>query len=303
MQPEVSPVIPPTEPAPAARSPFFAVSLLVVATFLFSCLDSGMKHLTTLYDVPQVAAARYAVQLALTMAVFAPRAGRSLYALKSPWLVIVRGSCIALATLVGGFALQRLPVPEMVAIFYLAPLVLLLLSGLLLGEPASRTAWIAAAAGFVGVVLIARPGGGLDPVGVGFALMAAGFSVGYMLLSRLLATGENAAAMQFYMSLVGLAIFAALLPWTGPGPTPGWLEIVLLPAVGALGFVGHYMLTIAYRHAPAPTLAPFNYVHLFWAGMLGWLLFSHVPQPLALAGMGLIAIGGVIGAFGTARRT
>lgn len=278
-------------------------ALVVTATAMFATLDTATKHLAMLYDVPLIAALRYSVHLMLVLAVFLPREGRRLFEVRRKTLVAVRGASIAFATLFAGLALQRIPVAEMVSIFYLGPIVVLLLSGPLLGEAPGWRRMACGVAGFAGVLLIVRPGGGLDPLGAGFALAAAGTSVVYQLLSSRLAANERPPAMQLYMAVVGLILFSLFLPWSLGGPEPGALELMLLPAIGALGFGGHYLLTMAYRQASAAALAPIGYVHLLWAGLLGWIVFGHVPGPAAMIGMALIAAGGAIAAMLSRRRT
>ncbi|HSO48160.1 MAG TPA: DMT family transporter, partial [Rhizobiaceae bacterium] len=178
------------------------------------------------------------------------------------------------------------------AIIYLAPFGVLLLAGPMLGERTGLAGWIAALAGFAGVLLIARPGGGLSGLGVFFALLCAVLSVGYHLLSRLLVTTESTHAMLVWSALAGTVVFGALLPWSLRGPAPELTDIILFLTVGALATAGHFMFTAAYRDAPASLLAPVNYAHLFWAVLLGWLVFGHVPDHLAMLGMALVAFAG-----------
>ena len=126
-----------------------------------------------------------------------------------------------------------------------------------------------------------------------FALINAGLSAGYHLLSRVLARTETTIAMLFHTALVGTVIFGVMLLWTGLGPMPSGFDWLLLLALGALATLGHFLFTAAYREAPASLLAPVNYMHLVWAGILGWLVFNHVPDALTLTGMALVAMAGV----------
>ena len=127
--------------------------------------------------------------------------------------------------------------------------------------------WTAAIAGFAGVLIIVRPGAGLPVAGVVFALAAVGTNVTYQLLSRSLARTERAIAMLFYAALAGTVAFGLLLPWTLHGNKPGLLEGSLFVAAGAFAALGHYLLTLAYREAPASLLGPLNYVQLLWGGL------------------------------------
>ncbi|MCU0789473.1 MAG: DMT family transporter [Nitratireductor sp.] len=268
------------------------VLLVLFSVFLFAVMDTMTKHLATRYNVPLVAAMRYAINLALLMAVFTPRHGLSAFRTRRTGLAILRGLSLVVSTLCAGLALQRLPVGETIAIIYLAPFGVLLFAGRMLGERVGLAGWLAAIAGFAGVVLIARPGGGLSGAGVGFALMCAAFSVVYHLLSRLLAQTETTHSLLLWAGLAGAAVFGALLPWSWQGPAPGALDIALFLMVGVLATGGHFLFTAAYRHAPASLLAPVNYAHLLWAGLLGWVVFDHVPDGWAMLGMALVALAG-----------
>lgn len=284
------------------RNVLVGVALVVAATAIFAALDTATKHLAMLYDVPLIAALRYTVQVFLVLAVFLPGEGRRLFRVRRRGLVAARGASIGIATLCAALSLQRIPVAEMVSIFYMAPIVVIVLSGPLLGEAPGWRRILCGVAGFCGVLLIARPGGGLDGIGVLFAMGAAASSVFYHLLSGRLGASEGAPAMQLYTSVVGLLMFLALVPWSLGGPPPGALEMALLPAIGVLGFAGHYLLTLAYRYASAATIAPLGYAHLVWAGLLGWFAFGHVPALPAMFGMALIAAGGVAAALVSRRR-
>lgn len=129
-------------------------------------------------------------------------------------------------------------------------------------------------------------------MGVAFALSNAVLGTGYHLLTRILSRTETTAALMFHTMLTGWVVFLpfALLHVAEAAPAPTdylWMAILGIMATG-----GHIMFTNAYRYASAPTLAPINYLHLVWAAILGWLIFDHVPDPIALAGMAAILLAG-----------
>lgn len=272
-----------------AAHPVGGVLLFVCGLLLFACMDTMVKVLTANYPVPVVAALRYAVHLMLMVALLAPTHGRRLVQTQRTRWVLLRALCLAGATLFMGLALQRMPLAETTAIVFLSPLVVVLIAAPVLGEKTGRSDWLAALTGFLGIVLIARPGGDLDPVGIVYGLCAVAVMVGYQLLSRVLAATEQTLAMLFVSALMGSLLFGATLPffWTGPMPPPKDLLLFLL--VGASGGMGHFLFTAAYRQAPASVLAPLMYVQLLWAGLLGWLVFGHVPDALSIAGMCIVA--------------
>jgi drug/metabolite transporter (DMT)-like permease len=268
------------------------VLLVMLAVLIFACMDTAGKHLMMRFNVPFVAGARYAVNLLLLLVFLMPRHGRDLWKSQRTGLVVLRGFSLAVSSFFAGLALQQMPVGETIAILYLAPFGVMLLAGPFLGERMGLAGWIAALAGFAGVLLIARPGSGLAPLGVLFAIAGAGTSVVYVLLSRLLASTESTMAMLFHAAIAGLALFGAMLPWHWPGTTIASFDIVLLIFVGVASLTGHYLFTAAYREAPASLLAPVNYFHIAWAILLGWLVFHHVPDGLTFLGIGIIAASG-----------
>ena len=289
-------------PAPLTDQPLRGLVLIIGATLLFAYNDTTNKLLVTEYNVPLVTAIRYITHTLLMLALVAPFQGREMVRTQRTGLVLVRGACLAVASLLMGFALQRMPVAETTAIVYLGPVLVILLSGPLLNEKVGSGAWLAAALGFGGVLLIARPGGGLDPLGVAFTLGNVVVSVTYNMMSRVLARTERTIAMLFYTALIGAIAFGILLPWTFYGIAPTPLQVVLFISLGVSAWLGHYLFTQSYRYAPAAMLAPMNYLHLAWAAFLGWLVFGHAPDAIALGGIALVAAGGVVSATMARRR-
>ncbi|MBK1717118.1 EamA family transporter [Thiocystis violacea] len=273
------------------------ILLLLAATVLFAGMDTTTKILTAHYEAPLVMAMRYIVHGLLMVVFLAPTQGRTLIQTQRTGLVLVRAVSLAMASLFVALALRRMPVGETVSIVFLAPVLVVLLARPILGERIGWLGWLAAVTGFVGVLLIVRPGGGLDPTGVLFALCGAGATVVYFLLSRVLASTEQTLSLLFYAALVGALGFGGSLPWTWGGPVPTTLELILFLAMGVAAVLGHFLLTAAYRQAPASLLAPMSYLQLLWVGLLGWLALGHVPDHLSLLGMAVVAVAGVMSAL------
>jgi len=279
-------------PGAPPHHPLRGVLLFLFGVFLFACMDTTTKYLAARYEAPLVVGARYVVHCLLMALLLAPTQGRKLVQTRRTGLVLVRAACLASASLLMALALQRMPVAEATAVLFLSPMLVVLAAGPLLHEKVGLIGWAAAIVGFVGVLLIARPGGGLDPVGTALALSAAAATMGYQLLSRLLATTEHTLALLFYTALVGAVAFGGSLPWFWPEQTPPLLHLLLFLSTGILGGVGHFLFTAAHRDAPASALAPLQYAQLLWAGLLGWVVFAHVPDRLGIVGMGLVAAAG-----------
>ena len=281
--------------------PIRGALLCVMAVALFACMDTVTKYLSQTHPVPLIVAARYLGNLLLMVGFIVPRHGRQMIRTRRTGLVWVRALCLALASLLIGFALQRMPVAETTAILFLSPILLTIVAGPLLNERVGAVGWLATLAGFAGVILIARPGSGLVTIGVLFALGAVATNLGYQFLSRVLSASESTFALLFYTALTGSILYGIAVPWFLEDRAPTLLEAALFASLGVFGGVGHYLFTAAFRFAPASLLAPLNYVQLLWAGLLGWVVYGHVPGAVSLLGMALIAGSGVLVALKTGR--
>jgi drug/metabolite transporter (DMT)-like permease len=266
--------------------------LIMLATVIFAAMDTMGKFLFARYPVPLVLTIRYVVNLVLVIAVFMPQVGRELFTIRRTSLVWLRALSLCFGSLFAGLALKSMPVAETVAIIYLAPFGVLLVSGPMLGEKVKFSGWLATALGFVGLLFIVRPGAGLSTTGIVFALLCAAVTVIYHSFSRLLAKTETTAALLFYTALAGTIFFAVQMPWNWHMQTPSGLDIVLLLLMGCLSLLGHFLFTAAYREAPVSLLTPVNYMHLAWAALMGWIVFDHVPDGLTMIGIALVALAG-----------
>ena len=278
----------------AAPRPMKGILLVVIATLAFALADTITKQQTTRHPVAVVLAMRYLVNVFLLTLLLGPRLGSGLWRVKRRWLAMLRGLCLALGALTAALALRVMPVGETVAIIYLSPIMVMLLAIPLLGERPGLAGWLGAAFGFAGVVLIVRPGAGLDPVGVAFALANACLGTGYHLLTRYLAFTETTVALLYQTALVGAVIFCVMALGSLDGLAMNGTDFAMMLLLGTFMTIGHFMFTAAYREAPASLLAPINYLHVFWAGGLGLLIFGHLPDGWSLLGMALVCASGAI---------
>ena len=276
--------------------PLRAVLLVLLALCLFAALDATAKYLAARYPVAWLVWGRYAVHLVFMVVVFGPRLGRSLIATGKPVRQILRALMLTGVTAFNIAALTTLPLAETTAILFLAPILVAMLAGVWLGETVGRFRTAMALLGFIGVVLIVKPFAGdsaLDGGGVFFALAAAACYAVYQLMTRQLSPTENTLTMVFYTALTGTVAMTLGMPWFVTMEMPPWPDALLIASLGLYGGVGHYLLTLAFRDAPASTLSPLLYVQLLWATLLGALLFGNLPDLLGVAGMLMIAGGGV----------
>lgn len=288
--------------AGAPRVPLRGMLVYALALLLFSGMDALSKYLALRHPVPQVAWMRYSIHLLLMTSLFGPAMGRNLVSTKRTRLVLVRSACLVGITLCMMLALRRLPLAEATSILFLAPLLVVLLARPVLQERIGLMRWLAVLAGFCGVLMVVRPSGELDAIGVALAVATALSSTAYQLLTRILSHTENAVVMLYYSALIGTLVFSVSLPWFWFAELPSLFDALLYCSLGVLGFAGHLCFTLAFRDAPASLLAPITYLQLVWAGLLGWLVFGQTPDRLSLLGMAIVGASGIVVAIAGARR-
>lgn len=265
------------------------IVLVLLATLCFSALDVTAKYVLQRVPLPITVWTRYAVHFLLMVFFLAPSMRWKLLQTERRTAMIVRALMLVATTGFGMAAMRLMPLAELTAMVYLSPLLVALLSGPLLKEHLDGKRWVLMIAGFCGVLLIARPGGAISGEGLLLAGITALAYAAYQIQTRQLSPTENTWTLLFYSALVGTVVFAVSLPASWPDFNPNPLDIVLLISIGGYGAAGHFLLTRAFRYAPAATLSPFLYVQLMWSTLNGGLFFQQWPDHISLAGMLLIA--------------
>jgi drug/metabolite transporter (DMT)-like permease len=196
-----------------------------------------------------------------------------------------------------GFAgLRYLPLPEVTALQFVAPILIVVFAALMLGERIRLIRITAVSVGLLGVVVILWPrltatGGGTELFGASLVLVSAALTALAMIFVKSMAGKEGTVAIVFYFSLTATVMGLLTLPFGWVRPTPG--ELALLLGAGVLGGVGQIALTTSYRFADAGVLAPFTYVSMLWSLVFGFIFFAEVPTAATLAGAALIIASGV----------
>lgn len=286
---------------PTRHQPTLGILLILAAGLLLASQDALSKSLTAVYPLLLVVWLRYLSQSVLMLALFAPRMGLNLLRTQRPWLQLVRGLSLVAITLLFYSALRFIPLGEATAVIFLAPLVVIVLSATWLKEHISRGLWLSVGVGLLGVLLIVRPGGALFTPAILLPLGAA-FCFGlYQLLTRRLSSTDHPATSNFLSALVGTLSVSVLLPWFWQAPT--LVDGLLMATLGATAMTGHMLLTHAYRFGSAASLAPFTYVQIVTATVLGMLFFDHTPDLWAILGMAVIILSGFALAWSQHRAT
>jgi drug/metabolite transporter (DMT)-like permease len=266
--------------------------LFLAAQFLFNLVDATGKYLVQGFPVVAVVWVRQVLLFLVMAAYVAALRDRRLLRMNSPRLQVARGATLFAFAAFLFAALKYLPQAEAVAISFVAPLLILVLAGPLLGERVGWARWAAAGAGFCGMLIVVRPGAGLAPIGIAFALATLGCNAAFQLLSRKLAMLDHPITTVFYSSLIGMLAGSLILPFGLPERWPNAWEAALFLSFGITGTLSHLLLMRAYRLAPASFIAPFIYVHIVQATLAGLVFFGQFPDAVTLAGIAIILASG-----------
>ena len=237
----------------------------------------------------------------LMLVVFVPRSGFSaVVRTKRPGLQLLRALCLIGTSLLFTTGLRYIPLAEATAVNFLAPLLVTALSVPFLGERVSRAQWLAVLAGFVGVLIVVRPGGALFTPAILLPLGSALCFGFYQLLTRKLSGVDSPTTSNFLTGILNSLIMSALLPffWS----TPTLVHGLFMIGLGTCGMLGHMLLTQAFRHAAPAMLAPFSYGQILFAGLFGYLIFDHTPDQYALVGIAVICLSGLAVAWAQRKR-
>jgi drug/metabolite transporter (DMT)-like permease len=274
------------------RQRLTGIALMCGAVACFAGLDATAKYLNGHMDTLQVAWARYTSAFALTLILSNPFTRPGLVSTSRPVLQISRAALLLGSTLFNFIAFRYLQLDEALAIMFSTPFLVAALSGPMLGEWVGWRRWAAIGVGFLGVLVVTRPvSGGIHPAAL-ISLASAGCLAFYAITTRVLARTDASETTLFYSNVVGALLMLPVLPfvWTTPNSP---LLIALMVVMGAFAALGHYMLIVAHRLAPAHVLAPFMYTQLVWVIALGFIVFADVPNQWTLAGAGIVVASGL----------
>ncbi len=271
---------------------FRSIVAILLSVSCFSVLNAISKTLSAHYPVVQVIWARYLFAFILMMVLFLPRYRMNLFRYKRLDSQIIRGLLLFFSSFLYFHGLVYLPLPTAASISLTSPLIVTALSTRFLGEPVGPRRWAAVAVGFIGALIVVRPGHANFDWHTLYIVASTICSSLYQLYSRRYGQAERPEASATMATIVGVLAASPLLPFEWITPLSGW-DIVLFVAIGVMAGVGHYFLTIAYSQAPAAVIAPFNYLQLVGAAILGYLLFKDVPDMWTWVGAGVIMSSGL----------
>jgi drug/metabolite transporter (DMT)-like permease len=270
------------------------IALILLSLVFFVSLDTTAKLMTEVYPPFQVAWGRYLFSVVLLPLLIRPRDMRSAFRTKRIGLQLIRS--LLLVSMTCGFfvTIKFIPLADAVAIGFAAPFLTTAFAIPILGEKVGLRRWTAILIGFVGVLIVVRPGfeerhwAYFLPLGV--AVMAALYNC----LTRLVNRFDSAQTSIAFNNTAGVVIMTLVIVLV-PGQwselsTIDWMTLV---AIGGFGMAGHFCLILAYRNAPVSALAPFTFAHIVMAIIAGLVVFGDMPDWPTLFGAGVIAGSGI----------
>lgn len=267
------------------------IALMVLGAGLYAVMDALVKWLSDGYPVLQILFFRSLIAFVPLSVVLLRNGSLADLRTRRPLAHLVR-SLIGFVSLASFFyAFGNMPLANVIAIGFAAPLFVTAMSMPLLGERVGPRRWMAVLAGFVGVLIMVRPDtGAFDRV----ALVALGATVLYALVIiqvRKMSRTESSSAIVFYYALISTLIAGAFMPFQWV--TPGREDLALLIAVGLVGGVSQIAMTNAFRLAEVAIIAPFDYTTMIWAAALGFVVWGELPGLNVWIGVAIVTASGL----------
>lgn len=267
-----------------------AALLMCLVAFIFALQDGVSRHLGTAYSPAFVVMLRYwfFVVFALVLVMRSPGGLRAALRTKRPWTQVFRGVILVVEIIVTVEGFVRLGLINTHAIFACSPLIVVALSGPLLGEKIGWRRWTAVGAGFAGILIILNPSGGMFVMDSLFPFAGAVMFAAYLVATRHVSRDDPSMVSFFWTAFWG-AIAATIIGWRDLQPVANsdipWLVLICCTAA-----LSHYLLIRCYEMAEASSLQPFSYTQLVWVSFVGVIVFSEVLTPNVVIGA-IIVVG------------
>lgn len=274
-------------PRPPAAAPLIGVLFMLGAMASLPFIDVFAKFLGQ-QGVPvlQIVWARLSIGAMVALPFALHHSGASGLIPDRPAYHSFRAGFLILATFCFFLSLKFLPIADALAIFFVQPLVVTILSALVLKEIVPRHRWAAVATGFIGTLIIIRPGFVAFNPGSLLALAAGTFLAIYFVMTRHIAGRAPAMVTTFQTNAVGAAVLSLAMPLVWHSPTASqWL---MFAGLGSIATFGHFLIVRAYDHAEASLLAPLAYTEMVVATAVGWYFFADFPDALTFLGVGVL---------------
>ena len=253
------------------------------AFFMFTIMNVFAKLLSENHSVIEIAFYRNLIACMPFLFMVFVLGKRDILVIQSkPAAIGVRAVVGAISLITTFAAYSLMPMAETTVLLFTASLFIPVLGVIFLHEKVGPYRWVAVAIGFIGVVIMTRPAGSVNGLGVTVALIAALMHATLQIILRYLGKFERPETVAFYFLVIGTLVTALPLPFVAVTPTVA--ELPLLLGLGLSGAAAQWLLSVAFRNAPAAIVTVFNYSGIVWATFFGWLIWNDWPLPAVLAG-------------------
>jgi drug/metabolite transporter (DMT)-like permease len=296
------------------HSAIFGILFITLAACAFATLDTTTKYVSAFVPFAVVMWVRFGFQVLTTSWWLQHRRGSWRLSTQHLRLQLYRGVLLAVSSVLAFFSLKLIPVSDFTALMMLTPLLMTVVAAHSLREPVSVQRWALVLMGFVGAIVIVRPGHAAFTWASLIPLVLVFTSAGFQMLTYQLAKLEDGLITHAYTGWIGFAMATLALPFAAQGDLGlvGWeawqlaaqsawqvIEWLLLIAVCAS--LGHGFLILGYARAPVAVLTPYLYIQIPMAVLGGWWVFSHQLDAWSLLGMCIVAVSGILGTWLTAK--
>ncbi|BBK41422.1 membrane protein [Allostella vacuolata] len=267
------------------------IVLMLAAVACFVVMDALIKWLSATYPTLQVVFFRSLFALVPIAVLIAQQGGIARLRTERPGLHALR-CLVGFGSMLCFFhAFRVMPLADVIAIGFAAPLFVTALSVPLLKEKVGIRRWSAVVVGFAGVLIMVRPGVDIFEVGAGIALLGTVLYSLAMILMRDLGRTDSTAAITFYFTMSGTIVAGLAMPFSWVQPVG--LDWALLILVGLIGGVAQLLMTQAFRLTPVAVIAPFDYTAMLWGTALGYMVWGEIPDALLWVGAAIVAASGL----------
>ena len=267
-----------------------AIVCNLLAWIMLPIMDGFAKYLSTDLPVLQITWARYFFTVAFTLPIMFLFYNKQLVWTDKPKLQFVRGMILLFANICFFYAISVISLAKALTLAFIAPLIVTAFSPILLGEKVGLRRWTAVIIGFIGSLVVIRPGF-VELNLASFAALGTGVMYGfYLIITRKLSTSDNPLLTLLLTGLVGAVIISCVVPFIWVKPNP--YQWSMMAGIGVFACIGHLFLILSLKYADASKLAPFSYFEIVTNIIIGYYFFNNFPDNWTFLGLSIIVLSG-----------
>ena len=268
-----------------------AILLNASAWMIVPVMDAFAKYLSSSMDVLQITWARYFFTVIFTLTLMILFYRESLVWTKKPALQLIRGLIFVFSTYLFFYAISEISLPKALTLAFVAPICVTALSPFFLNEKVGVRRWMAVSLGFLGTLIVIRPGF-IEFNLATFAALGNGICYGfYLILTRKLSTSDNSLLTLLFSGIVGTIIISLFLPSVWVNPTPN--QWIMMAIIGFIASVAHLFLILSLKYADASKLAPLGYTEIITNILISYYFFYELPDNWTYLGLFIIVLSGL----------